>query len=248
MRKTIGGAALAVLATAAVAVPAQAASGDCQELMTYAYDAPPTPTGVFACRQDDWFHQSDQRLSNRASTVPSWDATAPASDFQSAGAAYAALRPIDMFQSDASTRPTFSGTFTGVLDNIALSVYTTGPYAVLGEGSALYTKLVVDGKTVWENAAAEDPEVTPGAEVVDDHTTIMRFAWTGLAARLQALHKANTDTTKHTITLSFVNKYYGDSNFVMLYDATEYPSGLVFNLEPDPDSGSLAGYTEIATS
>lgn len=244
MKKTVCAALLAVLSAAAFAPAAPAATGDCRELMTL--DDPPVPTGQTVCRQDAWFHQSDARLGNQ-SAVPSWDTAQPAASFQDGGAVYAALRPIDMLQSSSSSRPTFTGKYTGTLDNIALTIYNASAYSALGGANSLYSKLTIDGKVVWINEAADDPEIEAPVEKVDDTTNAMRFAYTGIAARLKALRKANDPATEHTITVSFVNKYWGDSNFLMFYDATEYPSGLIFNLEPDPDTGSLDGYAEVAT-
>jgi hypothetical protein len=84
-------------------------------------------------------------------------------------------------------------------------------------------------------------------EKVDDRVGKMSFAFTNLANRLKKLKLANAPTTVHTVTVSFINKYWGDSNFAMFYDATEYPSGLIFNLERDPDMG-FVGFTEIDTT
>jgi hypothetical protein len=246
MKKALSIAALAAAAAALAVPPAGAAVGDCRELMSF--DDPPVPTGVTVCRQDAWFHAAQQRLSNLPNSgTPSWNTTKPTAAFQSGGAIYAALRPIDMLQSSPQARPTFTGTYTGVLDNLAVSAFTTSLYSATGGSNALFTKLSIDGKVAWENAAAADPEVAVPNEKVDDQTARMSFAFTNLAARLKTLKLANTPTTAHTITVSFINKYWGDSNFVVRYDATEYPAGLIFNLEPDPDFGGLPGYAEIST-
>lgn len=246
MTKTMQAAGLAVLGAAALAGSAAAEPGACRQLMSL--DDPPVPTGQTVCHEEAWFRQADSRLSNAGTAVPSWGTTKPAAGFQDGGAIYASPRLADILSSSQATRPTFSGTYTGTLDNIALSVYETSPvYQVLGGAPPLYSRLIVDGKVIWENSASTDPEIAPLAEGVDDTTSVMRFAYTGIAQRLAALGKANDSTTKHTIEISFVNKYYGDGNFLMRYDAAEYPSGLIFNLDPDPDSGSLSGYTEVAT-
>jgi hypothetical protein len=222
------------------------AVGDCRAVMSQ--DDPPVPTGVTVCRQDAWYHQAQQRLSNAPNSgTPSWNTTKPTAAFQSGGAIYGALRPIDMVSSSQNVRPTFTGTFTGSLDNIAITYYSSSLYTATGGANALYTKLTIDNKAIFQNAST-DPEIKVPVAHVDQKSDVSSFAFTNLAGALKAAKTANTPTTVHTISVSFVNKYYGDSNFVMYYDATEYPSGQIFNLEPDPDSGGLAGYTEVDTN
>lgn len=246
MKKVLSVAAIAATAAALSAAPANAAPGDCREVMSF--DDPPVPTGVTVCRQDAWFHAAQQRLSNAPNSgTPSWNTTAPTAAFQSGGSIYAALRPIDMLQSSPSARPTFSGAYTGTLDNVAATVFESSIYSALGGSNALFTKLVIDGKVAWENTASDDPEIAVPVETADDQTGKMSFAFTNLAATLKTLELANGPTAAHTITLEFINKYWGDSNFVVRYDATEYPSGLIFNMETDPDVGGISGYMEIPT-
>lgn len=249
MIKKVFAAAVAVAATGAVAAPALAAETACWDQYAFMdFNSPPAPTGKSFCPSQAWFHKSDSRIANQAATLPSWDATKPAAAFQSAGAFYFSLRPVDIFASSPKTRPTFTGTYTGKLENLALTVYESSPvYVALGGVPPVYTSLTIDGKLAFENSAAADPEIKPAGEKVDDKVTAARWVYTGLDERLTKNKKPNTETTVHTITISFANKYYGDGNFAMLFDGTEYPSGLKFNVKPDPDSLAIDGYTEVAT-
>lgn len=242
MRKLVPLAALAAATFAAA--PAQAANGDCWEVMTA--DDPPVGTGVFSCQQQNWFHAPGGAKVTNGNGVPSWNATAPAGAWPQAGSVYAALRPIDMLESSSDVRPTFTGTYKGTLENIAVTAYASSLYTALGGANALYTRLTIDGEVAWENLASADAEIEVPQVPVDDTTSVMRFAWTNLAATLKRLKVANGADAEHTITLEFINKYWGDSNFVLRYDAAEYPAGVTFNLQPDPVFG-LADYTQIYT-
>jgi hypothetical protein len=242
MRKVLWGAALAAAAAASFATPAGAAVGDCRELLSYEGETP-EPTGVTVCRQDAWFHASDQRLGN-VSTTPSWSTTKPSDAIPTGGAVYGTMRLVDILEpGTTSTAPTFTGTYTGKLDNLAVTIYTTSLYTALGAANALVSRVFVDGEQVVNSG--EDSDVEVSNTPVDEHTSSMSFAFTGLNDGLAGVGVANTATTKHDITVQFVNTYWGDSNFLMFYDSAEYPSGLVFNLETNPDDGSLPGYTEI---
>lgn len=242
MRKLVTLAALAAATVAAA--PAQAANGDCWEIMTF--DDPPVGTGVTACQHQNWFHAPGGAKVTNGAGVPSWDATAPTGAWPQAGSIYAALRPIDMLQSSSSVRPTFTGTYKGTLENVAVTAYASSAYTALGGTNALFTRLVIDGKEAWVNLASDDPEIEVAQVPVDDTTSVMRFAWTNLAATLKRLKVPNGPDAQHTVTFEFVNKYWGDSNFVIRYDAAQYASGVTFNQQPDPEYG-LAEYTQIFT-
>lgn len=250
MIKKVFAAVLAAAAAGAVTAPALAAETGCWAQYAFKdFDSPPAPTGNSFCPSGAWFHKSDSRIANQAATVPSWDAKAPTATFQSAGAFYFSLRPVDIFASSPQTRPTFTGTYTGKLENLALTVYQSSPvYVALGGAPPLYSKLTIDGKLAYENAVAADPEIKPATQKINDEVTAARWVYTGLDAKLLKNKKPNETTTVHTITISFANKYYGDGNFAMLFDGSDYPSGLEFNRAPDPDTLAIDGYTEVPTS
>jgi len=246
MKHLASAVALAALTAAVASGPSVAAPGECRALLA---GDPPAPTGETVCRQDAWFRAAGgQRVANApGAAVPSWNTTKPTQAFSSGGAVYGALRPVDMLESSPQVRPTFTGTYKGTLDNIAVSAFQSSIYSALGGDMAIYTRLTIDGEVVFENAAAADPQVDVPLTQTDDRTVRMDFAWTNLASTLRSLGIANGPDAQHTITLSFVNKYYGDSNFLMYFDAAEYPSGVTFNLEPDPETGEIPGFANINT-
>jgi len=237
VKRLLTAAALALTACSAGASAAYADNGDCRDIRP----ATATSAAVTACRQDAWLHQGTARISNTvaASESPSWNTTKPTAAFNDGGAAYVGFAPVDMVQSDPRVHPTFTGTYTGVLDNIAASFYITNViYQKTATDPSNFYTLTIDGKTVWTNGSADDEVATP-LTTVDDTTGHIDFAFTNLYDTLAAKGIANDSTTTHTITLSLINKYYGDGNFVLKYDSTEYPSGLIFNLEDDPLNNSF---------
>jgi hypothetical protein len=242
VRKVLSVSALAAAAIACGVPVAQAASGDCRVIRP----ATATAAEVSACRQDTWLHQGSSRLANTTagSETPSWNTTQPTAADQDGGAAYVGFRPYEVItgESDPAIRPTVTGKFTGVLDNIAATMFVSSPvYQAAGVDPTNYYTLTIDGQTVWSNNTSDDEEVATPITAVDDKTGHIDFAFIGLYDALAAKGIANTPTTEHTITLSFINKYYGDGNFVLRYDSAEYPSGMAFNLEDEP----LAGFVPM---
>ena len=235
MKKVLSVSAFAAAAIACSATPGLAASGDCRVIRP--------ATGASVCREDAWLHQGTSRLANLAasSETPSWNTTKPTAAFRDGGAAYLGLRAVDMLQSSPNVKPTFTGTYTGVLDNIAASFFISNPvYQKTGTDPVNFYSLTIDGKTLWTNGSADDEYPTP-INAVDDHTGHIDFAFVGLYDALAAKGIANDATTTHKITLSLVNKYWGDGSFIMEYDSAEYPSGMAFNLEDDP----LSSFTQM---
>ena len=240
--------ALTAAVTSALALsgaPSMAASGDCRVIRP----ATETAAEVSACRQDVFFHGASV-LGNAAGTgqvqVPSWNTTAPTGDMPSR---YVTVRPVDsFFARHLAARPTFAGTYTGVLDNLAIDLFISHPaYQTLGAPVALYNRLEIDGQVVWENAAGTDPEIAVPMSNVDDTTSTISYAFTDLYQALEELGIDNTSTTEHTIRFSVINKYVMDNNFVIHFDATPTPSGMSINLEPN-SRGRLPKYTEIDTN
>jgi hypothetical protein len=247
MKRVLIAAALAAAAMVVSVPAAHAAAGDCHVVYAFDDEGNPAPTTTTVCREDDWFHQAGQRLSNAPNAaVPSWNTTKPTAAFQDGGAIYGSLRAIDQFQSSSQVRPTFTGTYTGKLDNLGVTFFASSLYSATGGANSLYVTLDVDGETVADNSGGSADFAVPTTKV-DDRTYKQSFAFTGLALALKSLKLANGPTTKHNVTVTFVNQYWGDSNFVTYYDAAEYPAGVVFNLEQDPDTLSLPGYAELPT-
>ena len=221
-------AALAALATLASAVPASSAPGDCR--MIRGTETPDTATDdVSVCRQDVWFHQSELKVGNvdgaRDRPSPSWNTTQPGSLAGGNGAAYAATtaaNPINGGRSKPNATTTFVGTYTGALDNVAITLYGVHP----GRPQlrpALEYRLIVDGEEVYGDRRVDLPKATYNQAV-----TKSTLALTNIHKRLVALGKAG-DTTLHNITLTITSGYMTNDPFVALYDSKETPSGIVFN-------------------
>jgi len=240
VRKVLSVSALAAAAIACSATTGWAASGDCRVIRP----ATATTAEVSACRQDTWLHQGSSRFSNTVagSETPSWNTSQPTGS-SDAGGIYFGFRPYTTITGESSPQfqPTFTGTYTGVLDNIAATFYISNPvYQKAGVAPTNYYQLDIDGQTVWVNGS-DDEEVETPETMVDDNVGHIDFAFIGLYDALKAKGIANDATTTHTITVTFINKYYGDGNFAMYYDSTNYPSGMAFNLEDEP----LAGFTPM---
>jgi hypothetical protein len=202
---------------------------------------------VSVCRQDVWFHQGSAKAGNAAglgqSTLPSWDTTKPAASVTSgAGGGYATVRlPEILTPYDRTYRPTFAGTYTGTLDNLAASIYLTAPaYQATGTDFPLLVRLTIDDEVIFEEASTEiDVPIKPAGNVAGR----IDFAFTELFDTLAELGLDNAADTTHAIELTVINRYWGDGHTVVLYDTSEVASGLVFNLE-----ASLQNYTVIETS
>lgn len=231
------------------AVPTLAAPGDCRVIRA----ATATTPEVSVCRQDVWLHASTSRVANAAGSgqvaLPSWNTSAPtAARGPGSGAVYVAERHIDIASArHPAGRPTFQGTYTGVLDNIAIQLFITSPaYQQLGVAQVNFHRLEVDGQVVWENAATADPEIPLPITRSTDEVGHIDYAFTDLYAALADLGIENSPTTQHTIKFSTINKYHGDGNFIVQFDASDVPSGLVFNRETNA-KGRLPGFVEIDT-
>jgi hypothetical protein len=240
--------AAAVSTIALSSLPALAENGDCRVIREAvpATETEPAVEEVSVCREDAFLVGTAAPLANveaAGGTLPSWDTAAPAGATTSR---YASIAPVDMMQSSPSTRPTFSGTYTGVLDNIAIDLFVSSPvYQAAGIGMANYHRLTIDGVVVWENSG-DDPEIDIPILPVDDTTGKISYAFSDLFGALEAQGIANASDTEHTIEFSTANIYWGDGNFTVNFGSEEAPSGLIFNKETN-SKGRIVGYTDIGT-
>ena len=224
-------AAAAALSTIVLAAPATAA-GDCY----VARAATATAPSVVACQLDTWIAQGSQKAGNLAgagqSTLPTWDTTKPTGQLEGgAGGGYGTVRLADIAEPGNTTfAPTFSGTYTGVLDNIAVDMFLVAPvYQASGGAYPLLATLTVDGVEVYSRPAEEvevPMEATPAG---NGQIARMRFAFTRLVDELEASNVANDATTEHEISFSLVPRYWGDAHTVFLYDEADVPSAVTFN-------------------
>jgi hypothetical protein len=206
---------------------------------------PNDPTDdVQVCRQDVWFHQAGTKLGNLSGagqdTVPSWNTTQPAGSLQSGGGAgYATVRLLEILEPyNRSYRPTFEGKFTGTLDNLATTLYISSPlYQAVNIPWPMLVRLTVDGETVFEQS---DLEIDVPMKAAGNLRKV-EFALTNLYAAMEAVGLDLSATKEHTIELSVIQRYWGDGHSIVFYDASDAPSGQIFNLEP----ALLKPYTQI---
>lgn len=226
-------AATAAFAAIIVASPAVAANGDCY----IARAATETQPEVRACQLDTWVAQGSQKPGNLAgvnesSTLPTWDTTKPTAQVQSgAGGGYATVRIVDIASPrNRAAAPTFEGTYTGVLDNIAIDMYLTTPvYQATGTSFPLIASLVVDGVEVYSVPAEEvDVPIDP-TEAAEGQIGHIRFAFEGLVRALEAVRVENGETTEHQVRFTLMNRYWGDGHTVFFYDEANVPSSVTFN-------------------
>ena len=227
--------ALTVL-TAAIAPSALAANGDCRAIR--GAETPDPSDDVTVCRQDNWFHQATTKLGNGVAanqSFPSWNSTKPtASATQGAGGGYVtnSITHQPAVAEDLRATATFVGSYTGVMDNLAVELYGFTTPVVTGE---LNIKLVVDSWTLFDGAS--EVTVEPG----NNQLTRFRFVFTNVYDALRGFQDPGGPGTVHALRLSVNGRYVVNDPIVFVYDTSEVPSGLVFNHEPS----ELGRYAKI---
>jgi hypothetical protein len=236
LRPTVAAALLAAGSLSYVASAETPAPAECREIRP----ATETTAAVEACRQDVFAHLGGSKVGNV--DAPVWDTTAPTASYTSgAGGGFYQARLLDIVEPGNPTyRPALSGTFTGVLDSIAVTAYVAIPvYAAGGTPYPLLAQVVVDGVTVFENEEEVDVPLTaaPG----NTATRKLSFNVTDVAKVLERRRKPLDG--EHTVSIAFTPRYWGDGQSVVFYDAKEFPTGVQFNVDPASELG--ATYTAI---
>jgi hypothetical protein len=226
---------LPMILTASAAL---AANGDCRLIRGAATPDDPSDD-VSVCRQDNWIHTIDpeSKLGNVAGamggTYPTWTTTPPGN---AAGAgAYVTNSTFHQAVGPQDPRGSavFEGTYTGTIDNIAVTLYAFVPPIFTRD---LNLELTIDGEQIFVGNA-----VVSGASG-GNNTQKLTFAFTNIYNFLDGAAKAGDASTKHTIKLAANGRYIVNDPAVFVYDAAEWPSGLIFNAD------SLSGYTVIDVS
>ena len=223
---------LAVLALSPAT--AGAAVGDCR--LIRGASTPDTADDVQICREDVWIHQSSTKAGNAAGVegapaggYPSWNTTRPTASVQSgAGGGYLALAAYSQNAGryDGRAATTFRGTVTGHLDNLAATLYLFTPARSIEPTQAVSLRLMIDGQLVYVTGDTADR--TP-LEPAGDAVMQTRFAFEGLHAKMAEL---GLDTGGvHTVELVVSQWFTVNDNALYVYDTTEVPAGIVFNLE-----------------
>lgn len=246
-RSRLTGTVLAGLAALALvaAAPAPADSSSCR-LIRGADTPEDTADDVEVCREDVWFHRAQTPVGNVDATVleanPTFDTTEPQTSVTGgAGGAYASNSVADLAEPEGATHTiTYEGTFTGNIDNLAVTQYVFLPAAPATDTHGMHLWLYVDNTSfpITEQAPADVrfTQVSRGLYRLD-------FAFTGIYDLMKAFQLDTDQDIEHTVQLKIASWYFGDEG-TYVYDASEVPSGMVFNIEPD----KLGGYTTIPVS
>ena len=219
------------------ATAAFAASGDCR-LIRGADTPTDTSDDVSICRQDVWFHQAESKAGNAAAfgqgTYPSWNTTAPTASVQSgAGGGYLAAAVIgqNVARDDSRGVPTFKGSFTGTLDNLGVTLFLFNNARTAEPTQAVWLQLNIDGETVYQTGdTADRTPIVPGSDV----TLRTDFAFTNLHNAMAAKGLDTAPDAVHDVELIVSQWFSVNDNAVYVYDTSEVPSGMVFNLEAAP--------------
>ena len=227
----------------AFAVPAMSQEASCR--LIRGAETPDDPTDdVQVCRQDVWFHANQAKLGNlgaHAGGFPMFNGTKPsASVTTGAGGGYIASSALHQggFPFDPQATATFDGTFTGDIDTLAVTMFLFSPQEDVQSipTIAINTRVLVDGQVLFETGGNEIPRGSGGqaAKRID-------FAFTGL---YQPLVDAglNGPGREHQIRFQIMGTGLATESALFVYDTTEVPSGMVFNIEPE----NLGPYTVIS--
>jgi hypothetical protein len=222
-------------------LPATAQEASCR--LIRGADTPEDPADdVQVCRQDVWFHQAENKFGNAAAfdqgSFPSFDTTKPsASVTTGAGGGYlgssATHQNGEPF--DPRLTATFDGTFTGDIDTLAATIYMFNPPEDAQDlpTFAINTRLVVDGEEIVATGGAEVKRTPDGqaARRID-------FAFTNIYSTLEALGLSGADR-EHQVRFQVQGTGLATEAALFVYDTSEVPSGLIFNIEPE----NLGSYT-----
>jgi hypothetical protein len=223
------------VASILTASAALAANGDCR--LIRGAETPDDPSDdVSVCRQDTWIHTIDPKtkVGNLAGfgagDFPTWTTTMPGN---AAGTgAYATNSTFHQASAPQDPRGSavFQGTYTGTIDNIAVTLYAFVPPIFTRD---LNLELTIDGEQVFVGNSVVS--MAAGG----NNTQKLTFAFTNIYNFLDGAAKAGDASTRHTIKLAANGRYIVNDPAVFVYDAAEWPSGLIFNAD------SLSGYTVI---
>ncbi len=232
---------LLIVAFAVVAaVPASAADGVCYFTST---DAEGNPTGPSFCGQQVWFHQGATKAGNLGATgataYPSWNTTKPAASVTAgAGGGYATQGVPRQTASDPATDPyvlpTFKGKFTGDIDNLVAEVFLFAPATAAANTPGAYvgsTELTIDGKPILSPTSV-DLALQPAGNAVMKAT----FAITDISGAMAGAGLASGPDAVHDVTFGFGAFGLVSATGVIVYDTTEVPSGLSFNVGAVPET------------
>ena len=220
---------LVVLAVLAVAAPSLAENTVCYHK---AFDELGNPIGPAYCTQEVWFHQAQTKAGNLAATgqaaYPGWNTTKPTASVTSgAGGGYLTNGAQWQLQStkNEATGATFVGSFTGAMDNIAVTMYMLAPGKQQDPSYSLGVVMEVDGKVVGTVSSADAPLRPEGSAALRTD-----FVLTEIPMAMQTAGITTGDGVAHAIKLYITAYPIATTTGVFVYDTSEVPSGMTFNV------------------
>jgi hypothetical protein len=215
--------ALGLAAGAVLAAPAGAGS----TCFTLVEDGPQF------CEQKVWFAPSGSDKAGNAAAVgagtyPTWSTAEPKQSVAAgAGGGYVTMgaqRQVNSV-SDPATGGLFKGSFTGDLENLAVTMYLFSPARDSAAGWYGGVDVVVDGKTV-RTADAEGIPLSSGGNAVQK----IDFAVDKLNRDIVKAGLKTGPDVVHDVEL-FVTAYtLVSTTSVLVYGTTEAPSSMTFNV------------------
>ena len=199
-------------------------------------DALGNPTGPSYCTQQVWFTDGGTKAGNLAATgataFPTWDTTAPATSVTGgAGGGFLSNGVNRQMatdpQRDAATGATWTGTFTGDIDNAVVELYMFAPATATADPAGAYvgsTELDIDGQKVLLPSQV-NLQLTPAGDAV----LKTKFAITDIQTAMADNGIATGPGVEHTIRFFFSAYGLVSATSVIVYDTTEVPAGMTFN-------------------
>ena len=229
---------LAHLLLLTLLVVSLATAGVAEEPVCYQtqVDAEGNPTGPSYCTQQAWFTDSGTKAGNLAATgatsYPTWDTTAPTTSVSGgAGGGFFSNGVGRQMSSDpttdAATGATWTGTFTGDIDNMVVELYMFAPATQAADPPGAYVgalEMDIDGERVLFPSQV-NLQLTPGGDAVMK----TKFAITDIQESMAMAGLAAGPDTEHTIRLFFSAYGLVSATSVIVYDTTEVPAGMTFN-------------------
>lgn len=232
---------LAVIAGATLAMSDPVVTPDAPEdcwVFRGADTADDTTDDETVCRQDVWFHDTGTKVGNAGAVSGSfagWDTTPPDTSV-AGGAGGGALASSASHQLneqwDERSSMVVEGTYEGAFDTLAVELYLFPP-AGMAQSQTTFrvdAQLLVDGEPV---GIAGD--LTVPMETAGDAVRRIRFGWTGIATSMEGWDLELDGT--HDIRLTVHGTGFGSNAAAFVYDTTEVPAGMVFNIAPDDLEG-----------
>ncbi len=216
-----------------------AGDGDCR--LARGAETADSADDLTVCREDVWFHQAETKAGNLAGTehgsLPTFDTNAPESSVaMGAGGGYVGTSAHQGSVAgawDPAYSPTFVGEYTGAIDTLLVDMYLFPPASMVdkmaGDGSTapwrVDMNLTVGGQTVLTLGDVAF-ELEDGGNAVQR----ARFAITNILNTF--LDSGVSLTDANDVKLEIVGTGLATNGAIWVFDTTEVPSGMSFNIDP----------------